>query len=100
VGVVGGIKTKSLLFFSKRSSPSPPSTGRARLLSTLGILAYAVALTAAGIYALYRGLRSSDLLYFAVHVAVSMVILTVGIHAFFVSVVNIISLKRKRSRGR
>jgi len=100
VSVVGGIKTKFLLFFSKRGSPGSPNTRRAKFLSTLGILVYAVALTAAGIYALYRGLRSSDLLYFAVHIAVSMVILTVGIHAFFVSVVNIISLKRKRSRGR
>ena len=88
---------KNLFFPIILSSSDSPRTRRARFISTLGIMFYSLALVAVGMFMLYRGLRSNDLLYFAVLTVVSAVVLTIGIHAFIVSIASMFSLRRRKS---
>ncbi|MCD6279038.1 MAG: hypothetical protein J7J11_05105 [Desulfurococcales archaeon] len=46
---------------------------------------------------LYQSIKSTDLITFTIYIGISGVVLTIGVHALFVSIVNIISLRKKKN---
>jgi len=60
-------------------------------------MGYASVLTIIGILVLYQSIKSTDLITFTICIGISGIMLTIGIHALFVSIINIISLRKKKN---
>ena len=70
---------------------------RAHIFSSLAVMGYASVLTIIGVLVLYQSIKSTDLITFTIYIGISGVVLTIGVHALFVSIVNIISLRKKKN---
>ena len=70
---------------------------RAYVFSSLAVMGYASVLTIIGVLVLYQSIKSTDLITFTIYIGISGVVLTIGIHALFVSIINIISLRKKKN---